>query len=292
MWLQSDAGNSRVSPRRVSPRAQPIKGAQVAGRYSALAGRGFSSFSYSVDGQSDPYEASERARRASSVRAPKQTLSPRLSARPPFKHTALPPAPKQAGTFQRFRYSIDPFEPRDEHKQPLSGRASGAMSGLFIAGGNARDEKRSLRRRMPELREQLKRSLRSDWPSFAGLQLDERGVIIVLFDAAQLDSERRVNLHEYMNRLLATHPAASEFILQKDPTRWGTPDELADDAEALAATLPDEPIRSRRLVYALRPPWVANDLLLAHRLAGQRPSQLSQLTATAPLGAQRARIRS
>jgi hypothetical protein len=281
MWLQQDAGNSvvLVSPRKkVSPRALPIRGARIPNKNGPLSGRGFTTFAYSIEGQSDPYELSERARRPGSCRDSKPTGMEPLSPRPVFKHAALPQAPGQAGSFQRFRYSIDPFERRDEAKQAdaMQG-ASKTIAGSFLAGGNARNEKRSLSRRQPELREQLKRSLRNDWPSFIGIQLDDRGHLILHFDAERLDVARRADLHTYMNRLLQTHPASIEFALQKDPTRWGVLESaLQPRPPADAAAAQSEP-RGERLIYTFRPPWVPNDLLLTHRLGPPRPSQLAQL---------------
>jgi len=271
MWLVQGGDPSVVSPRKktLSPRNVPIGGAVIPSKYSANNGRGFSRFEY----QSDPYDITERARRGTSRPGTTETQPPAMSPRPVFKHSSLPAAPQQAGAFQRFRYSEDPFELAQEHKRMEARKtASKAIGGAFSAGGNARNEKRTLKRRMPELRVRLLRELRSDWPSFLQIQLDERGVLLALFNADRLDAERRADLHSYMNRLVSTHPASAEFGLNRDPMRWGAlvPLMPAPDADGVqAASAP-----SQALVYALRPPWVANDLLLAHRLISQKPSAL------------------
>jgi len=283
MWLQKDAGNSVVSPRRVPVRSVPVRGARVSNQYGPLSGRGFSNFQFALDGQSDPYELTERARCPSSSRGPQQAVLHSMSPRPVFKHSALPQAPAQAGSFQCFRYSMDPYERKEDLKRTeVRHVATRQLGGSFLAGGSAKNEKRSLRRRLPELREQLKRSLRSDWPSFMGIGLDERGVLMVAFDSEQLDGERHADLHTYMGRMLDMHPASREFNLQKDPTRWGVIVAAVELAEMppVGASVPSEAVRnSERIIYALRPPWVPNDLLLAHRLvAPQGPmSQLAHL---------------
>lgn len=105
-----------------------------------------------------------------------------------------------------------------------------------------------------ELKEQLLQTLRSDWPSFLRVATDERGVVLAIFAADKLTPERRADLHDYMNRLLTVHPAASEFGLNREAARWGA---LLPAVEATATPA--------QLVFALRPPWVPNDLL-AHRL--------------------------
>ena len=95
---------------------------------------------------------------------------------------------------------------------------------------------------------QLHSTLRNDWPAFLKVVTDEKGVLLALFNAERLSSERRADLREYMNRLQNTHPTAAEFGLNRDPTRWG-------------AVLPGVPAAAGvegvddQVVYALRPPW-------------------------------------
>ena len=123
------------------------------------------------------------------------------------------------------------------------------IGGAFSAGGNARDGKRALKIRAPELKTQLLKTLRADWPSFMKISLDERGVLLASFAADRLSHERRADLHNYMNRLLNTHPVAAEFGLNRDPARWGV----------VLAGAQHGPDNLAPLVYALRPPWVPND---------------------------------
>lgn len=177
MWLQPAASSRSSSPRRqLSPRHLRIAGAVMPTKYSTLKGRGFSTFSYSHDGQPDPYEHAERERRSrlsgvGGSRPGSATSSARggagASPRPVFATRALPAAPKQAGAFQRFQYTIDPFELKDASQRDMRGTGTRRIAGAFVAGGNARDEKRILQRRLPELRAQLRNALRADWPSFA-----------------------------------------------------------------------------------------------------------------------------
>lgn len=267
MWLEGTKGAKPGGPGAASPRASPrkpvIAGAVVPSRYSSIAG--FSRFSY----VSDPFEATERCRRATlhgerSRPASGDSLGVGGSPRPLFKHCALPPAPKAAGAFQRFRYSVDPFEAEEDHKRAEKRHdAKQMLAGAFVAGGNARDEKRSLKRRMPELRMQLHRALQADWPSYLRVHTDERGVLLAAFAAERLSAERRADLHEYMNRLLSTHPAAAEFGLNRDPSRWGTV-QTGEVGSAAGVSV---------LLYALRPPWVPNEL---HRLIEPKPLLLTQ----------------
>lgn len=60
-----------------------------------------------------------------------------------------------------------------------------------------------------------------------------------------------------MNRLLSTHPATTEFGVCRDPSRWGAV--LASREERRVALAAED------VVYAMRPPWVPNDVLTAHR---------------------------
>ena len=311
MWR----AGSGASPRPgavITPRPTGVKGANIPGKYSTLKGRGFSSFEYF---EQRPEAGSPRSvRTLASVSPRAASVSPRaavvdgpstLSGRPVFKHSALPPAPKQAGAFQRFRYSVDPYEALEDHKRSeLRDTRARSIAGAFSAGGNARDGRRLLKRRAPvsvpirpglrlcaarpppdrrpissaaprelpvapsararsqELKSQLVRTLRSDWPSFLRVLPDERGVLCAQFASERLSVERRADLHGYMNRLLNTHPAAAEFGLNRDPSRWGIQQPAADDSPAC-------------LVYALRPPWVPNDLLNAHRLLEQQKAPLA-----------------
>jgi len=260
MWrAPADAPGSPVRSPRLTPRALAIQGAVVAEKYSALEGRGFSRFVY----ESEPVE---RRRQPS----PRQQ-QPVGGGRAGFKHCALPPAPKQAGTFQRFRYSIDPFEEMEARRRAEVHRErSKTLNGAFSAGGNARDPKRALKLRLPELRAQLVKTLRADLPSFVRVVLDERGVLLCLFAAERLNAERRTDLHAYMNRLLKTHPMSTEFGLQREPTRWGVAasvpgDPVAAPTTTAAAGMPSPPPSAETvsmaalppLVYAFRPPWVA-----------------------------------
>jgi hypothetical protein len=280
MWLVGSLASESTasSPRRrpsprtaLSPRKQlPIAGATVAGRYSSLAGRGFSRFVY----VEDPYELSERERVGRGGSRPSSAAPPGASPRPVFKCAAPPQAPKATGAFQRFTYSLDPFERKEDTERAKRRTDQTKSMGLrtFNAGGNARDTKRALKQRMPELRSQLRSTLRSDWPSFVRMAVDERGVLLALFDAERLNEERRADLHAYMNRMVKTHPAAIDFGIARDNSRWGSfaPSEVLNGGEGEGG----QP-EGARVVYALRPPWVPNDLLAAHRLLSTRPSALS-----------------
>lgn len=208
MWRASaDAPGSPVRSPRVSPRALAIQGAVVAEKYSALEGRGFSRFVY----ESEPVE---RRRQPS----PRQQ-QPVGGGRAGFKHCALPPAPKQAGTFQRFRYSIDPFEEMEARRRAEVHRErSKTLNGAFSAGGNARDPKRALKLRLPELRAQLVKTLRADLPSFVRVVLDERGVLLCLFAAERLNAERRTDLHVSV-RAAATAASLTTSLPARPPGR-------------------------------------------------------------------------
>ena len=125
---------------------------------------------------------------------------------------------------------------------------------------------------MPELRTQLVRTLRADWPSFRKVSIDERGCLLAVFAAEKLSTERRSDLHAYMNRLLNTHPAAAEFGLNRDPSRWGVltaPASIVSSSAVSAAEGGASPVAPSPLVYGLRPPWVPNDLLRARALLEQ-----------------------
>ena len=262
MWLQP----SVTSPRSVSPRSVPIRGAVVpSSKSSPRAGRGFSTFAYSIDGKVDSYEAAERERngRARASHSGSTVSSPRdvLQSRPVFAARAVPHAPKQAGAFQRFRYSVNPFEDKEDITREESHRVKArALGGPFKSGGNARNEKQALQRRGPELRSRLSVTLRGDWPSFLKIIEDERGVMHALFDAHRLDTERRADLRMYMKRLINTDNAAIEFGVQRDPTHWGSVESLPPAMPSEHAEVEGDDGVKSVVVYAFRPPWVANDV--------------------------------
>lgn len=93
-----------------SPARWKVNGTRLPSTYSAMRGRGFSSFAYEPSekeklppkltyGQPNPKAQQQRPQ------------SGGLRDRPVFKFRALPTAPKQAGTFQRFRYTIQVRQP-------------------------------------------------------------------------------------------------------------------------------------------------------------------------------------
>ena len=267
MWLQDSPRNSpRSTSSVVSPRPIKVAGAVIPHKYSALNGRGFSRFLYDSGSAGQQQQQQQAHGQLTTRPSPRNSAaSPRqltgLEDRQVFKHCSLPPAPKQAGAFQRFRYSPNPFEDMEDHKrQEMRQERAKTLAGAFAAGGNARDGKRSLKRRAPELKAAIQRTLRADWPSFVKVAIDERGVLLACFAVERLSSERRTDLHAYMNRLLNTHPASAEFGLNREPTRWGVvPTGPQYNPESNPAPV----------MYALRPPWVPNDLLNAHRLLEQ-----------------------
>jgi len=224
----------------------PVAGATVPGKYSML--RGFSNFTY----MEDPFELSEKERRSTRGSRP-SSASEQLNARPVFKTTALPPAPRNAGAFQQFRYALDPYELRDEKRQEAARREKEKMGpGSFLAGGNARSGGGARRLRLPELRTQLHRTFRNDWQCYKGLTVDERGMLVAAFAVDSLGPERRTDLHEYMRKVLSQHPAAVEFGLTRDSSRWGVATSAAPD----------------RMLYSFRPPWVPNDSMLQPKKGG------------------------
>ena len=243
MLQQSSPRLSVGSPRQ----RMSVSGAVVPSRYSALGG--FSSFQY----MSEPYERQERARNAGMrpISATSSVSHPNASPRPVFKTTALPPAPRHAGAFQQFRYTIDPYENRDAAKREAQEKNKALqLSAAFVAGGASKANRARLRSRLPELRAQLLRTLRNDWGCFRKLSLDARGYLLCHFAADQVSKERAADLHTYMNRVQAQHPAIIEFCVLRDASRWGVAMATAEG--------------SSQLVYALRPPWVASEPAAAH----------------------------
>ena len=79
---------------------------------------------------------------------------------------------------------------------------------------------------------------------------------------------------------LFTHPAAAEFGVSRDPGRWG----CLLPAPAPADGAPPAPAP---LVYALRPPWVPNDVLGSHKALEHNKALLSaQAGAAKPAAAE------
>jgi hypothetical protein len=257
MWLAGPSQPLTHSPRSRRPQPKPttITGAKLPTKYSAVKGRGFSTFEYM-----GPYEGGDKPsprKAGASPRGEESSLPPDLANRPVFKHSALPPAPKNAGAFQRFRYTVDPFENFEDHKRrEFLGTKSQPVAGAFNAGGNARDIRRNMKCRGPELLRAMKETLREDWPSFLRVETDDRGVLLAHFAGEKLASERRADLSSYMSRLLNTHPASMEFGLQKEPSCWGAVKPADNAARDGSARMRE---KAENVVYALRPPWVPND---------------------------------
>lgn len=157
----------------------PISGATVPSKYSPRGG--FSNFTHMEHGPFHLHEKATRAHRHSPATSTHAEDSPR--ARPVFKATALPPAPRNAGAFQQFRYALDPFEALQERRRAdAKAWRQKVVGSAFLAGGSTRGGKRNLRLRLPELRQQLHRTLRDDWQSFRGLVADERGLLLAAFE--------------------------------------------------------------------------------------------------------------
>ena len=254
-------GSREQPPRLLS--SVPVPGAFVPSRYSAAKGRGFSTFfhinpSPDLDPRARPQSAPGWHKSSSSV--------PRLrgssEGRPIFAYRALPGAPKNGGSFQRFRYTIQPFEALQQFTFEYEQRERAKWrAGDFKPGGKGQDALRSrLKRRRAELTAELACTLRQDKSSFIKVEPDAQGMLAILFKKpASLNAASE--LRTYMNRLLIQLPVANEFKLQRDPLRWGV----------LQGPLV-EPV----MVYALRPPWVTNDVAGVHRLlAAETHSQSS-----------------
>ena len=164
MWLAGPSQPLTHSPRSRRPQPKPttITGAKLPTKYSAVKGRGFSTFEYM-----GPYEGGDKPsprKAGASPRGEESSLPPDLANRPVFKHSALPPAPKNAGAFQRFRYTVDPFENFEDHKRrEFLGTKSQPVAGAFNAGGNARDIRRNMKCRGPELLRAMKETLLNVW---------------------------------------------------------------------------------------------------------------------------------
>lgn len=206
----------------------PITGAVTPKRFSAVT-KGFSRFEYI----SDPYDGD------------RQGMASGVTDRPVFKCSAMETAPKQSGTFQRFRYAVDPYERFEQQQKGMLIERDAKLVGerRFVAGGNARDPKTLLRRRVPELRMQLHQLLRNDWANFWKIAEDSLGMIMVLFSADRLTLERRKNLHEYMNRLVVRNSTIIEFGLTRDAMRWNVTQQSENGGPLI-------------LSYVFRPPWV------------------------------------
>jgi len=174
---------------------------------------------------------------------------------PIFAYRALPRAPKEAGSFERFRYSTNPFEALQEHNwQHAQKERAKIRAGQFKPGGKGLDAKRrSLKLRAPELKAAVFKTLQHDWPSFLRVDTDDRGVLLACFSEERLSSERRADLHVYMNRMLKMDPTLNEYWVTRDPMCWGV-------VMLEGADLQQPPVHPPPLVYALRPPWVTNDL--------------------------------
>ena len=141
MWLT--VGSRKQSPRKttVTPRPTKIQGALIPNQYSQLRGRGFSCFEYTEE---PPLPS---LRLSAPAGSPRNALRHDGSSadRPVFKHSALPPAPNQAGSFQRFRYTTDPYERLEDFKRvELHETKAKTIAGSFAAGGNARDTRKML----------------------------------------------------------------------------------------------------------------------------------------------------
>lgn len=219
-----------------------------------MRGRGFSLYEYSPRQQ---HEAPATPVERSDV--------------PAFKHPALPVAPKKAGTFQRFRYTEDPYEHQDcLRRGPGGGLAEPDLAGLHSRkarvlagawhGGHMKlgDGKGALKSRANELKASLTARLRADVPRFRRLATDERGCLLALFAVDTLHGADALDagLREYMGHLLETHPASHEFGLLRDPTRWGSVERAGTPQSNGGGSTSST---SRTLVYALRPPWVCNN---------------------------------
>jgi hypothetical protein len=202
--------------------------------------------------------------------------------------------------------------------ESTTGKAAAAALLAALLLSRALDPLRRLKQRSGELMNSLRKTLRADWgQAFVRVTSDERGVLLLLFAGERLPAERahkraperkrhaptrrgpmlararadglrrpwrvaaagRADLHMYMNRLLSTHPVSSDFGVQREPSRWGVVQPPKGEARAAA---------SEDIVYALRPPWVANDLLTAHQQQLEKHRGPITLTTSTLAGAEEA----
>ena len=163
--IEADLDGTRARAISASPREMRAVGTIIPHKYSAMKGRGFSSFLY----DSSPPTASKQAKNQHNARAEFAAAS----SRPPRPQSApwlssLPMQPKQAGAFQRFRYTINPYEALQESNWQYAKKEHAKIrAGAFKPGGKGADaRRRSLKLRAGELMADLLATLRADWPSF------------------------------------------------------------------------------------------------------------------------------
>ena len=190
------ASASPRTPRRLvpGPAVIPMQGQVTRSRFSP-APRAFSHFAYA----GDPYEQIERSRRPASSR-PVTSLpsSPRANHAYPFKHCAVPTAPKHTGTFAVFTYDVDPFERRQAaRKRAEQANTERMRGGAFIAGGRRKADKRAMHSRLPELLKGVHNTFRGDWLAFHSIAVDPKGYVLTHFSGENLTVQRRGSRHRF-----------------------------------------------------------------------------------------------
>ena len=101
-----------------------------------------------------------------------------------FKTTALPQVPRNAGSFDEFKYTIDPYEQKDEYQKLMKKKSdSKILHGPVRAGGTVSDNELT-KIRSNEAIDRLDRMLRKDWDdAFVDVFEDVSGCIVMCFGA-------------------------------------------------------------------------------------------------------------
>ena len=150
-----------------------MAGTVTPSKYSAMKGRGITHFVHR--GVPEPLPWPDHQRRSINKSASAPRMHPHsIEERPVYASCrALPSALKQSGSFERFHYSISPYEALQEHNwRHAQKELAKIRAGQFKPGGKGLDAKRqSLKLRGHELRAELFRVLRHDWPTFLKVRL-------------------------------------------------------------------------------------------------------------------------
>ena len=154
-----------------------------------------------------------------------------------FKKTALPQVPRNAGSFHEFKYTINPYEQKDEYQKLMKKKSdSKILHGPVRAGGTVSDNELT-KIRSNEAIDRLDRMLRKDWDdAFVDVFEDVSGCIVMCFEKERIGDG---DITSYMNLMARANDIVKEFSLKKDASRWGVTD----------ADVP-------QVYYVFWPPWV------------------------------------
>lgn len=168
-----------------------------------------------------------------------------------FKTCALPKVHKSQGLFNKYTYSISPYENTEETAKRESRETKQKILHGPVRAGGCVNQAEQARIRLKELLKSLMILFKRDWPDATiDTFVDDTGCIVISFLKKGLSIKSVI---AYMNKFAKANAKVIEFKLKKDATRWPFNNDAMENA-----------------FFVLKPPWIHFKPELNTKLHGQK----------------------